>query len=381
MNHNDFKRRYIDMRILFILIVLVMGLVSCTDEPIDPMDNIGDLTVVPFDPSFVAAPRPPGFPEMVVPEDNPFTEEGIELGRFLFYDPILSEDSTVSCASCHFQEGLFTDLSPVSVGINGQTGSRSAMSILNVGFYNNGLFWDGRFQTLEELVIDPVENPIEMHEDWPDIEEKLKDHPYYPNMIRKAFGINNVSEIDRSHVTKSIAQFMRTIVSQGNSKFDKIFYGDGSVIFSDEELNGYDMFFDISADLPDAECAHCHNEPLFTTNQYFNNAIQESDDGVNGFNDLGRGVVTGVPFDNGKMRAPSLRNIALSAPYMHDGRFQTLEEVIEHYNSGGHPAPNVDPLIRPLGLTAQQKQDLLAFLHTLTDTTFLSVEKYQNPFQ
>lgn len=381
MNHNDFYRRYIDMRILFVLLVIVLGIVSCTDDPIDPMDNVGDLTEVPYNPTFVAAPRPPGFPEMVVPEDNPFTEEGIELGRFLFHDPILSEDSTVSCASCHFQEGLFTDLSPVSVGINGQTGSRSAMSILNVGFYNNGLFWDGRFQTLEELVIDPVENPIEMHEDWPDIEEKLKVHPYYPDMIRKAFGINNVSEIDRSHVTKSIAQFMRTIVSQGNSKFDKVFYGDGSVIFSDEELNGYDMFFDISADLPDAECAHCHNEPLFTTNQFFNNAIQESDDGVNGFNDPGRGAITGIPFDNGKMRAPSLRNIALSAPYMHDGRFQTLEEVIDHYNSGGHPAPNVDPLIRPLGLTAQQKEELLAFLHTLTDTTFLSVEKYQNPFQ
>jgi len=318
---------------------------------------------------------------MPIPDENLLTKEGIELGRFLFYDPILSEDSTIACASCHLQEGVFTDLSSVSTGINGLQGDRSAMTILNVGFYNNGLFWDGRIETLEALVIDPVENPIEMHEDWPDIEEKLKVHKEYPDRIRKAFGISKTEEIDRSHVTKSIAQFMRTIVSQGNSKFDRVFYGDGTVIFSDAELNGYDMFFDISPDLPDAECAHCHNEPLFTTNQYFNNGIQETMDGVNGFKDPGRGLITGIPFDNGKMRAPSLRNIALTAPYMHDGRFQTLEEVINHYNSGGHPAPNVDPLIRPLGLSEEQKSDLLAFLNTLTDTTILSNNAYSNPFE
>ncbi len=162
--------------------------------------------------------------------------------RFLFYDPILSEDSTVSCATCHPQSGVFTDLAPVSTGIFGQMGTRSAMTIVDVGFFNNGLFWDGRIHTLEEQVIDPVVSPFEMGEEWFDIEDKLQRHPFYPEMIRRAFGILNKDEIDRSHVTASISQFMRTIVNQGNSKFDKVFAPGSTTIFTDEELNGYDMF-------------------------------------------------------------------------------------------------------------------------------------------
>lgn len=344
------------------------------------MEDKGDLTDIPYDPAFVDAPRPQGFPKMAIPDDNPLTSEGIELGRFLFYDPILSEDSTIACATCHFQEGAFTDLTAISTGINGQQGSRSAMTIINTGYFDNGLFWDGREDNLEEQAHAPVIDPREMGEQWIDVEEKLQDHSEYPEMIRKAFGITNKEEISQDHVTKALAQFMRSVVSLGNSKYDRVFAPGSNEIFTDEELNGYDMFFDISPNLPDAECAHCHNAPLFTTNQYFNNGLQQPIDSLE-FPDNGRGMVTGRKFDNGKFRAPPLRNIALTAPYMHDGRLQTLEEVIEHYNSGGHFANNLDPLIRPLELTEQQKSDLLAFLHTLTDTSILSKEEYSNPFE
>lgn len=365
---------------IYSLILFLLPFMGCKKDMPDPMDTKGDLSYIPFDPVLMEAPRPQGYPRMQVPEDNPLTEAGVELGRFLFYDPILSEDSTVSCATCHPQSGVFTDLAPVSTGIFGQMGTRSAMTIVDVGFFNNGLFWDGRIHTLEEQVIDPVVSPFEMGEEWFDIEDKLQRHPFYPEMIRRAFGILNKDEIDRSHVTASISQFMRTIVNQGNSKFDKVFAPGSTTIFTDEELNGYDMFFDISPSLPDAECGHCHNAPLFTTNEFFNNGVQMPLDSLE-FEDNGKGKVTARKFDNGKFRAPSLRNIALTAPYMHDGRFATLEEVIEHYNSGGHFAENLDPLIRPLHLTEEQKSELLAFLHTLTDTTILHVEKFSNPFE
>lgn len=365
--------------ILFVALLLLFS--ACKDDPMEePMEEPGDLTDIPYEPVFVDPPRPSGYPEMVIPEDNPLTEAGIELGRFLFYDPILSRDSSVSCATCHFPSAVFSDHQPLAVGIDGQINPRSSMALLDVGFFNNGLFWDGRMETLEELVPDPIESPIEMHGFFPDIISDLKGHEFYPEMFRKAFGIESSSDMDREHIKKSIAQFMRTIVSSGESKFDKVFEPGSLVLFTDEELNGYDMFFDISPDVPDAECGHCHNAPLFTTNEYFNNGLQE-DMGDLDFEDLGRGKITGRFFDNGRMRAPSLRNIALRTPYMHDGSLQSLEEVVDHYNSGGHPAENKDPLIRPLGLSEQQKLDLIAFLHTLTDTAAIQNPDVSNPFQ
>ena len=251
------------------------------------------------------------------------------------------------------------------------------MSLLNVGFFENGLFWDGRSSTLEIQAEKPVEDPVEMHEQWPQVIKKLKAHTDYPKLFREAFGISDRTEITKELAAKAMAQFQRTLVSSGNSKYDR--WQRGEIYLEEDEFLGYDMFFDLSPDLPDAECGHCHNAPIFSTNDYFNNGINAAAT-LDDFPDLGRGEVTGKKIDNGRFRAPSLRNIKLSAPYMHDGRFQTLDEVLNHYNSGGKSSPNRDPLLRPLGLTDEQKSQVIAFILTLTDTAFVQNPEYHSPF-
>jgi cytochrome c peroxidase len=251
------------------------------------------------------------------------------------------------------------------------------MSLLNVTFHYSGLFWDGRAATLEKQALQPVEDPVELHESWPNVEEKLRRHPAYPEDFRRAFGITQKSAITRDLAVKAIAQFARSLVSSGQSKYDRFVRGE--IFLSDSEFNGMEMFFDVNNELPDAECNHCHAPPLFAINEFRNNGI-EPVRFLNEFPDMGRGEVTGDSLDNGKFKIPTLRNIQFSAPYMHDGRFSTLEEVLDHYNSGGHRQLNTDPLIRQLGLTEAQKRDLLAFLNTLMDTTFLQNPAYSNPF-
>ena len=353
---------------------LFLLMVGCKDKQLEP---VGDLTDIPYNPVLFVPQVPEGFPVLEVPEDNPGTVDGVMLGRKLFFDPVLSRDSTMSCSSCHLQSGSFTDNLPVSPGVDGINGRRSAMSLLDIGFNQRGLFWDGRVQSLEEQALLPVEDPIEMHAMWPEVIEKLRNHPHYPADFRKAFGIEDRSEIDRRLAAKAIAQYERAIVSSGESRFDKFMRGE--IFLTDSEYNGFDMFFDVSPDLPDAECAHCHAAPLFTNNDYRNNGLDDPGS-LDDFIDKGRGEVTGDRFDNGKFRIPTLRNAVFSAPYMHDGRFNTLEEVIDHYNSGGSRIDNTDPLIRPLGLTPSEKQDLLNFLHTLTDTVVLNDPMLANPF-
>lgn len=356
--------------ITVVVVIFSVGLTSCKKD--------GGLTDIAYEPEEYIVEIPEGFPELLSPPDNPLTKEGVQLGRRLFYDPILSADNSMSCSSCHEREQAFTDNLATSVGIDGIAGTRSSMSLLNIGFFYNGLFWDGASDNLEEQAIEPVQNPVELHEDWGNVEEKLRNHEDYPTRFRKAFGIQDESEITKELATKALAQFERILISGGQSRYDKILSGE--VFPTDEELNGYDMFFDISPDFPDAECGHCHGGPLLTTNEYFNNGLDEVAD-LSNFPDLGRGGVTNYVFDNGKFRAPSLRNIALTAPYMHDGRFQTLEEVLEHYNSGGHYADNLDPLILDLELSEENMQDIITFLHTFTDTTYLENPDLTNPFE
>ncbi len=362
-----------------ISIATLIFIIGCgaDDDVIDFMPPVGDLTDIPYNPMPYNVEVPIQFPPIPVPPNNALTEAGVSLGRHLFYDPILSVDSSMACAACHLPVGGFTDNQKISFGVGGATGTRSSMSLINSAFYLNGLFWDGRIQSLEEQALLPVEDDVELMHQWGDVESDLQNHDEYPTMFRQAFGIENVSQISKELAAKALAQFERSIVSAGNSKYDRVIALDE--FFTDAEQNGFDMFFDAPGDLPDAECGHCHNAPLFTTNEYFNNGL-DAVVSLFDFEDPGLGAVTGNEFDYGKFRAPTLRNIEFTAPYMHDGRFETLEEVIEHYNSGGHTADNLDPLIQPLQLTEENKADLLAFLLTLSDTTTLQNPAYQNPF-
>lgn len=370
----------------------LLAFAACKKDDPNPEDD--DLVGIAYDPKPYQLVKPPHFPEVPVPADNPLTIEGVQLGRRLFYDPILSADSTQSCASCHLPQGSFTDNKAVSTGIDGLNGRRSAMSLINIAYATNGLFWDGRSPNLEDQALRPVEDVKEMHNTWANVVEKLKNHPSYPERFRKAFGIRSRKEISKELTAKALAQFERILISSGKSKFDRYLQGDADVL-DDEELDGKLMFFDEgqSVGLPDAQCFHCHGGLTLTGNQYFNNGLDSVAD-LNGFQDNGRGEVTGNPYDNGKFRAPTLRNIALTAPYMHDGRFPTLEAVLDHYSSNGKGVINEDPFIRQVGipvpntnpvhysgLTAYQKQAVIKFLHTLTDTDFIQNPDIQNPLQ
>jgi cytochrome c peroxidase len=240
-------------------------------------------------------------------------------------------------------------------------GNRNASTIINAG-WNNSNFWDGRAITLEDQAFGPVVNPVEMNDTWLNVENKLNYDSEYVNLFKQAF---NIDYIDSTHVVMAIAQFERSLVS-ANSKFDKFYRGEGSLTTS--ELNGYAIFNSEKGD-----CFHCHGTALFTDNLFHNNGLD-----VEPFLDLGLGIITEDASDNGKFKTPSLRNIEVSAPYMHDGRFETLEEVIDHYDSGGHFSSTVDPLMKKLGvglnLTNQEKSDLIAFLRTFTDYDYITTE-------
>jgi cytochrome c peroxidase len=364
------------MRIIgFALSLVLLTMVSCVSDNNDPKGV--DLTDIPYDPQPYEIEYPDFFPDLVTPPDNPLTYDGVQLGRHLFYDPILSIDSSMTCVSCHDPKKAFTDGRAVSPGVDGVLGKRSAMSLVNLGFQTKDFFWDGRSPSLEHQAILPIEDPLELQDDWDNVERKLERSPLYRELFRKAFGIQNSEEITRDLAANALGQFQRIIIS-GNAKFDR--EQQRKTFFTVEEQEGFDMFFDTSRVFPDAECGHCHNWPLFTTNEFFNNGLDSSST-LTTFPDPGRGGVTNYLFDNGLFRATTLRNIELTAPYMHDGRFQTLEEVLDHYNSGGHYSETRDPLIKPLGLTERQKSSIIAFLKTLTDTSYLRNPDVLSPFE
>lgn len=369
--------RFIKAIIIFLAFVSTGVFFSCCGE--DPNEEELDMTTIAYDPTAYELMIPDGFPQMEIPADNPLTIDGVSLGRHLFYDPILSIDSSMSCSTCHQIEQSFTDLLPKSPGVDGVTGARSSMSLLNVGFFNNGLFWDGRVNTLEEQAILPIEDPVELHNTWENVEERLARHPEYPTLFRRAFGITKKADITRDLAAKAIAQFERTLISSGSSKYDRVAYG--PEVFSDLERDGHDIFFDISEDVSQhAECGHCHNAPLFAIDEYRNNGIDQIND-LTEFVDLGRGIVTNTEFENGMFRVPSLRNIQYTAPYMHDGRFNSLDEVIDHYATGGFRARNLAPVLRPLNLTDYNRRALMAFIATLQDDEFIQNPAFSNPFE
>ncbi|NQX92719.1 MAG: cytochrome-c peroxidase [Flavobacteriales bacterium] len=317
---------------------------------------------------------------MNIPADNPLTVEGIELGRFLFWEKDLSEDFSMNCASCHLPEASFSDPEQFSTGVTGAVGTRQSMALVNIG-WSTQFFWDGRAMTLEEQIIDPIPNPIEMNLPWPEALDRLRANELYPPMFKEAFGSET---IDQDRVTKAIAQFLRTMNSY-NSKYDQ--WKRGEVQFlSDSEFRGYELFIKEGGD-PEivengefgADCFHCHSEAGLQLSDYLphNNGLDSI------FTDLGYGGVNGNPLDNGKFKTPTLRNVALTAPYMHDGRFETLEEVVDHYDSGGLPSETIDSFMKytdgGLMLSEVDKIDLINFLHTLTDTSFINNPAFSNP--
>ena len=312
---------------------------------------------------------PEGFPDMPIPADNPTTVEGVELGRKLFFDKSLSRDNSISCASCHAPKNAFSDENRFSKGIDGILGNRQSMVLQNLG-WNNNFFWDGRVSSLEEQALKPVTNPIEMHETWTNASDKINGQSKYKTDFFKAFGSFRA---DSTLITKAIAQFMRSLIS-GNAKFDK--WKRGEVILTPEELSGFDIYRDLNR----GDCIHCHVEnALFTDDSFQNNGMDQT------LTDLGLGGVNGNTFDEGKFKVPSLRNLEFSAPYMHDGRFETLEEVIDFYSEEVHAdSPNISPLMEHKDkggalLNSQEKSDLKAFLLTLSDTEFINNPKHQAP--
>lgn len=336
---------------------------GCTDEfalNYNPEAEINNGTCEYYTTTPYTIPTPSGFPNMIIPEDNPTTVEGIALGEKLFNEPLLSADGTQSCASCHFQSANFSDTNQFSTGINGGLGFRNASTLTNSG-WSLSFNWDGSSNTLEEQAFEPVTNSNEMNNTWRNVENTLNANEEYKTLFKQAF---NIEYIDSIHVVKAISQFERSLVS-ANSKFDKFYRGEGSL--SPSELNGYAIFNSERGD-----CFHCHGTLLFTDNLFHNNAIESEEP----FSDNGFGDVTNNPSDNGKFKTPSLRNIEYSAPYMHDGRFATLEQVLEHYNSGGHYTSTVDPLMKKIGvglqLSNQDLADLLAFLKTLSDEDYVT---------
>lgn len=365
-------------RSIFAFVLLLLCMASCVR---DNKDKGIDLTDIAYDPQPYVVDYPEYFPDLSDPVDNPLTYDGVQLGRHLFYDPIISVDSSMTCVSCHDPKKAFTDGLAVSPGVDGSLGKRSAMSLVNVGFVRKDFFWDGRSPSLEHQAVLPIEDPLELQDDWDNVEKKLQNSELYRNLFRKAFGISNSDEMTRDLAGKALAQFQRIIVS-ANSKFDR--EQQGRTFFNSDQQNGFDMFFDTNQVLPDAECGHCHNWPLFTTNEFFNNGITQVES-LDDYPDKGLGALTDYRFDNGKFRTPTLRNIELTAPYMHDGRFATLEDVLDHYSSGGHKSDNLDPLIVSkeeggLGLTSGQKEDIIEFLRTLTDTSYLKNPDVLSPF-
>jgi cytochrome c peroxidase len=377
---------------------LIMGLLTiafaaCEDQIIEPA-ACNNLEVFNYAPSSYTVIPPDGFPAMEHPENNPITVEGIELGRHLFYDPILSRDSTVSCSSCHNLNKAFTDDLPKAIGIEGRFGRRSSMSLINIGYSwiknrPHNFMWDGKFETLEQQIIGgPVEDPVEMDNTWETVENDIRQHPSYPQMFRSAFGINCTDEINRELVAKAIAQFERTLNS-ASSRFDEDLWVP-FVYLTAQELRGKTLFEGDAAgstSSKDAECAHCHsfsaNKTLFARNEYSNNGL-DSVSSLNEFADLGLGGITGNISQNGQFREVSLRNIGLTAPYMHDGRFATLEEAVDHYTSGVKNAPNLSAELSTAPtlstLTNSEKEDLVAFLHALTDSSYFNKPEWSNPF-
>jgi cytochrome c peroxidase len=316
------------------------------------------------------------------PVDNPVTDAGALLGRTLFYDNRLSTNQTVSCSSCHQAEHGFSDPRQFSIGFDGGLTGRNSMGLTSARYYaRENFFWDERAATLEEQVLQPIQNAVEMGMTLTALTNRLSAEPFYAELFESAFG---TPEVTSDKISEALAQFVRSIVSS-ETKYDEG-VASNFVNFTAEEVLGRQIFL---GQVGNASCSNCHGSDNFVPgNAIFNNGLE------NPYVDKGVGDLTGLAQDEGLFKVPSLRNIALTAPYMHDGRFSILEEVVEFYNSGVVDHPNLSPQLRNppapgpgprptprrLNQCNAQKEELVAFLHTLTDLKVVQDPRFQDPF-
>ncbi|MEN0003571.1 MAG: cytochrome c peroxidase [Bacteroidota bacterium] len=303
--------------------------------------------------------QPTNFPEPTYTFDNnPTTKAGFELGRTLFFDPILSVDNTISCGSCHIQSLAFADvpLHPVSIGVHGRAGIRNAPGLANMAFLPE-FFWDGGVTHLDFVPLNAVEAVFEMDETIENVIQKLNAHTEYPQRFREAFGVESVTTPFFLH---ALSQFMNRMISD-QSKYDQYLAGEAQL--TGEEAKGMALF--------EEKCATCHSGILFTDHSYRNNGISTD------FPDLGRALITSFDGDIGKFKVPSLRNVGVTPPYMHNAKFDSLEEVLAHYASGVQESPSLDASLKQneqlgIAMTEEEQAAIVAFLETLTDYEFLS---------
>lgn len=317
-------------------------------------------------PAFEGFKIPTNFPQPTYTfQNNPITKEGFELGRELFYDPLLSKDNSISCGSCHRQFAAFSDYQHiVSHGINNQLTKRNSPGLFNIA-WSNSFMWDGGINHIEVMPLAPITNPIEMGESLSNVLYKLNNHPTYPLKFKQAFGVDSITS---KTVLLAFAQFMGMMVS-ADSKYDKYLRKEQNVLLSSDELEGLALFTE--------KCATCHNGVLQSDQSFRNNGL-DTDHSI----DPGRFEITGSDQDKGKFKVPSLRNIYITPPYMHDGRIKTLEDVVEHYRSKIKNSATLDPILSGgIEISDTEKTQLILFLKTLTDFDFTKNEKFKEPIR
>lgn len=343
---------YRTIYIILLLFAFVTLLYSFTSEN-------GYFTITPKD---VELKIPKGFPKPVYDfKQNKITPQGFVLGRKLFYDPILSKDSSISCASCHQRFAAFAHIDhPISHGINGLFGKRNVPALQNL-IWDNSFMWDGGVNNLEVQPINPITNPVEMNETLGHVIYKLQRNTEYADMFKQAFGTDKITS---QQLLKALTQFIGLMVSD-NSRFDKYLRHEDTL--SQAEFHGFQVF--------KSHCANCHAGQLFTDNSYRNTGLKPD----TALKDSGRAAITGLTDDYMKFKVPGLRNVAITYPYMHDGRFRNLKQVINHYSDGKLYGNYDQSINKDRGLSETDKADIIAFLNTLTDETFLHDRRFQDP--
>ena len=338
-------------KIIFSLSFFLLLLVACQKEQ--------ELHSTPTEEKILVVPE--GFPEPIFPLENKFTKNRWELGKKLFYDPILSRDSSISCASCHLAEKAFSDVVDFSVGVDNAIGTRNAPSLANVA-YHPYFTREGGVPTLEMQILVPIQEHNEFDFNVVLIVEKLQKDSIYQQMSRAAY---DRGQMDAFVLTRALSTFERSLIS-GNSRYDQYFFQNNNNALTESEKAGLDLFFGEKTG-----CSNCHNDFNFTNYAFENNGLYET------YPDNGRFRLTGENADLAKFKVPSLRNIELTAPYMHDGSMTTLEEVISHYETGGKNHPNKSELLQPFTLTEKERNELVLFLKTLTDDSFITNSFFQ----